>query len=97
MADSAVAQEGMAKENLQLHIPFSTTEEDHIIQTASFWPQKLPRPSSHNQCLYHQLKNLILAGLNWREKVAGNPANGERLLSSPFKTDTFLPYTRPVV
>ena len=31
------------------------------------------------------------------KKVAGNPSgNGERLLSAPYNTDTFLPYTRPL-
>ena len=37
----------------------------------------------------------------WTEmekKVAGNPSeNGERLLSAPYNTDTFLPYTRPLM
>ena len=37
----------------------------------------------------------------WTElekKVAGNPSeNGERLLSAPFNTDTFVPYTRPLI
>ena len=32
------------------------------------------------------------------KKVAGNPSdNGERLLSAPFNTDTFLPFTRPLM
>ena len=29
--------------------------------------------------------------------VASNPDSGEHLLSAPFNTDTFLPYTRPVM
>ena len=37
----------------------------------------------------------------WTElekKVAGNPSvDGERLLSAPYNTDTFLPYTRPLM
>ena len=37
----------------------------------------------------------------WSElekKVAGNPSdNGERLLSAPYNSDTFLPYTRPLM
>ena len=37
----------------------------------------------------------------WKElekKVAGNPSeNGERLLSAPYSSDTFLPYSRPLM
>ena len=39
---------------------------DKILDTASFWTQNLGRPSSHIQHLYHQLKNLIFATLNWK-------------------------------
>ena len=32
------------------------------------------------------------------KKVAGNPSdNGERMLSAPYNSDTFLPYTRPLM
>ena len=43
-------------------------------------------------------KNSVLRWSELEKKVAGNPSdNGERLLSAPYNTDTFLPYTRPLM